>query len=182
MTTITPHMMAVPNNHVDSLRIMQTGWLFGAAAAASVLAIGTIATGGLLLLGVGALAAAGVGLGAAAGGKVIADEVLKEGTGTGIMGNFIGNGIHGGLKMPVKIMPLMRQGVPFVASLRGYGRAKNRGLNDIVGLVFERLGEKAADIGEAYDFFWEALGDTQQGFKDLQRRFAENPELFEELG
>lgn len=182
VTTIVPEMVAIPNNHVDSLRVMQTGWLFGGVAAASVLLIGGLLTGGLLWLGAGAVTAVGLGVGAAAGGRIIADEVLQEGTGTGIVGNFMGRGLHGGLRLPVKIMPLMRQGTPWVAALRGYGRSKDRGFDEIINLVYERLDGKVQDVGRALEFLWKQAGDARQGLADLERRYQENPNLGEIFG
>jgi hypothetical protein len=175
ITTITPHLVSIANNHLDCFQIMKAGWLFGGTAATGVVVLGAVATGLLVLTGVGALAAIGIGLGAAAAGKVVSDEVLTEITGKDVIGNFMGLGRHGGLKLPVKIIPLMRMGTPWVAGLRGFGRDPKHGVDEVIGLVYERLKGKAADVGQALKFFVQQINDTRSGLDRLQKMREENP-------
>lgn len=175
VTTITPHLVAIANNHIDSFGVMKAGWLYGGVASAGVVLVGGLASGLLLASGVGALVAVGVGFALAGAGDVVADEILKEGTGTGIVGNFIGNGIHGGLKMPIKIIPLMRMGTPWVAGLRGFGRSTKTGIDDVIGLVYERLKAKTLDVGSALAFFWDQLGEVRQGLTHVDERREKDP-------
>jgi hypothetical protein len=144
VTTITPHLVAIPNNQVDSWNIIKTGWLYGGAAALGVVAA-TAATILLapVVLGVGAVTAVALGLGTAVAGTSIASSILKDGTGTGVWGNFIGHGRHGAARVPVKIIPLTRFGHPWTAGIRGYGRDES---GNIVGMVWDSFKQNTQDV------------------------------------
>jgi len=58
---------------------------------------------------------------AAIGGAVGEYMALQEETGTGIWGNLTGKGRYANMRTPVDIMPLMRNGIPWTAGLRGWG-------------------------------------------------------------
>lgn len=178
ITTITPNAVVIPNDQIDTSQIMWMGLTNGLTASALVVgaavvttAVLTIATGGLGLF------ALGIGLGAGGAAKTLADYVLTETTGADIAGNFCGVGRHGGLRMPVKIIPLSRKGAPWVAAMRGFGRGENDG----IGFVFEgviergkqRFTDATAQAGRVIRSFGEgvdAYSKETKSYRNARRR------------
>ncbi len=161
VSTITPHAVAVPNNQIDTTNIMLQGlWTsFKYGALGVVLpAIGGAVLGFFLGGPIGAIVG---GFSAGLAGKTVVDSILTETTGTDLWGNFIGVGRHGGLRMPVKIVPLQRQGVPWTAALRGFGN----GRQDDWGFVFERFRKKALDADKAGKLLWNAWWDGFDSYR-----------------
>lgn len=63
-------------------------------------------------------------LGGVAGGYVagkLASSQLEEETGAGIWGNLFGSGRYGRMKTPVDLLPLVKNGIPWTAGLKGFG-------------------------------------------------------------
>jgi hypothetical protein len=172
VTTITPHAVVIPNDQVDTSAVMAMGIRNGVVASGIVLGAAVLGTAivGALTGGIGLLAL-GLGLGAGAAGKQLADFALVETTDTDIVGNFIGVGRHGSLRMPVKIIPLSRQGAPWVAALRGFGR----GETDDIGFVFEgvwkRGTKRIVDAGSALARIWASYHQGVDAYKDIERQW-----------
>ena len=168
VTTITPHALVVPNNHIDSsvamahgiaTGIMYSGLVVGAAVAGTLLV-------GLLTGGVG-FAALAAGIGTGVGANTMVDFLLQETTDTDITGNLVGVGRHGGLRMPIKIIPLSRQGMPWVGALRGFGI----GEKDNYGFVLEGINRR----------FQRSIEDAGIGAQRRLRRYTQAFEtVFEE--
>lgn len=168
VTTVVPHMLAIPNNHLDHWQTMLQNWKLGAMAVGSSIAVGAVATGLLLLLTpVGLAVGVGIGLGAALAGKTVGDFFVREATGTDILGLFAGVGRMGGLKTPVKIIPLNRMGVPWTAALRGWGRNPKDSVEDVLGLVFERIKGATLDIKAGWDETWRRYDTFVSGYDRL---------------
>jgi hypothetical protein len=176
LTTVTPHAVAVPNNHVDSYSIMVKGWEYAGKATQVV---GASAAVGLVAGAfIGLPVALALGIGATLGAKTISDAVLKEITGTGMVGNLMGAGQYGNMPTPVKIMPLMRQGLPWVAGLDGFGEYKDRSLGFVlerlVNTPANRLQKRVVYAGQAWDFmselFRDAHNESLQSFSERVNR------------
>jgi hypothetical protein len=138
---------------------MAEGWKAGTEMLGFVAVAGVI--GGIVALPFGLAAGLAIGIGAAAGTKVIGDEILRVTSGTDIIGNLVGVGRYGGMRTPVKIFPLMRMGAPWTASLRGFGR----GTKDPYGFIWEGLQRGRNQVKDAkeaaaflWDEFWAARG------------------------
>jgi len=142
ISTITPHCVAIANNHLDSWSVMKQSWTLGGIALGSVLLVSALP----FVLGFGLVGGTALALGLGLGAKGIGDSILEEITGVGIMGNFHGVGQVGGLRTPVKIIPLQRMGTPWVAALRGWGRDPRKLPEGISGMVYERLSGAVSDV------------------------------------
>jgi hypothetical protein len=169
ISTITPHCVAIANNHLDSWEVMKQSWTLGGIALGSVLLTGALAAG-LFIPGAGLVIGAGLSLGIGVGAKTIADTVLEEITGVGISGNFHGVGQVGGLRTPVKIIPLQRMGTPWVAALRGWGRDSRKATGGIIGMAYERLSGAVSDVWGGVKGITGITGELSDGFDDINRR------------
>lgn len=137
-TTIVPQLVTIPQSRsswIDNLACGQVN------AVKSVLGIpGAIdsaldavgfSTGGKVALAAGletglafpptTLFTGTVIAGGLIGGGLYQSFALKEQTGAGIWGNLTGRGRYGSLRNPVDIIPLVRNGIPWTAGLRGWG-------------------------------------------------------------
>jgi hypothetical protein len=177
ITTVTPHAVAIPNNHVDSYNIMVKGWEY--AGKASRFVAGSAGVGLIAGAFLGAPVALALGIGATLGAKTLSDAVLKELTGTGIMGNLVGAGQYGNLPTPVKIFPLMRQGVPWVAAMDGFGEYKDKDLGFMIERLvkgpFKRLQKRVAYFEKGWDFIQTVMDDVKtQSAESFTQRFADS--------
>jgi hypothetical protein len=133
-TTVTPHAVVIPNNSLDMSQqvaagasnafaalagIAPDGSMVGVGAdtvaATTLAAIVTIASGstlapiatvGLLLYSMYSVSARGL-------------DALEAQTGHGFWGNLWGEGQYGSTALPVKFVPLTRNGYPWTAGLKG---------------------------------------------------------------
>jgi hypothetical protein len=120
-TTVIPQLVAIPcsrSSWIDNLACGQImalkAWNAIPSAGANIrkeLGLGTGFASTLLLGGAPSLLAGGL----------YQDFQLKEMTGAGILGNLTGRGKYGNLRTPVDIVPLIRNGIPWTAGLRGWG-------------------------------------------------------------
>lgn len=137
-TTVIPQLVAIPasrSSWIDNLACGQVNALKSIinipGSVSEGLSYAGIGTTGQTVIGIGAatqlvnpvaapfvLAAAGVGV---VGGGLYQGFALKEETGAGIFGNLTGRGLYGAARNPVDIIPLVRNGIPFTAGLRGWG-------------------------------------------------------------
>jgi hypothetical protein len=82
--------------------------------------IGAGSAVGLIMAPVGAVGGAGIGL---IGSYMWQSWKLNEESGAGIWGNLTGRGRYGSMRTPVDIIPLVRNGSPWTAGLRGWSDA-----------------------------------------------------------
>jgi len=170
ITTITPHCVAIANNHLDSWNIMKQSWTMAGVAIGSVLLVTGLALGGVFILGGGLVLSAAIALGAGAATKSAGDAILEEVTGVGVIGNFLMAGQVGGAQSPVKIIPLQRMGTPWVAALRGWGRDPNRGLFDTPGIAWERLKGAGRDVVGGWEGLMGLKDEALEGFNKVSKR------------
>ena len=95
------------------------GFAMGGPAGGAV-GIGTGSAVGLILAPVGAIGGAGIGL---IGSYMWQSWKLNEESGAGLWGNLTGRGRYGSMRAPVDIIPLVRNGSPWTAGLRGWSDA-----------------------------------------------------------
>jgi len=135
-TTIIPHLVAIPQSNPSRADAVAAGWSLGlqglgAVAAGAGLGIlgGAIAGGvgvGAVTLGWGTIPGAiGGGLVGAYYGysvsRTVIDSYLQDAAGAGIWGCLVGRGRFGRNATPVDVLPLIRNGRPWTAGLRGWG-------------------------------------------------------------
>ena len=166
ITTITPHCVAIANNHIDSWSVMKQSWALGGIAIGSVLLVGSLP----FVFGFGLIGGTALALGLGLGAKGIGDSILEEITGVGISGNFHGVGQVGGLRTPVKIIPLQRMGTPWVAALRGWGRDPRKVHDSILGMVWEPFKGAVKDIRSGVEGALGLIGKRVEGLDSASKR------------
>lgn len=153
ITTVVPHLVAIPNNQIDCTQILLQGWSDALKGLGLVAGVGLV-TGGLTAGALGAPLGIALGIGAALGGKSLVDFISNELYQTDLVGLMVGNGQFGNTPSPVKIFPLTRYGAPWVASIRGWGQADERSWSGFVHEGVNRLGHKADDAWYAFKRKW----------------------------
>jgi len=137
-TTVIPQLLAIPQSRSQWMDSMVCGQFNALGSLAKMVGTGLgagIATGlaakslmpGVIrnvpFVGTGmALAAGLIGGGAGVIGQGIYQSwKLNEESGAGIWGNMMGRGTYGRQQIPIDIIPLIRNNVPWTAGLRGFG-------------------------------------------------------------
>jgi hypothetical protein len=155
---------------LQDLKIQGLGLLGVGLVGAGVLALGAL-TGGI---GWG-LAAAALGTGLAANELRtfnFSESETDPATGADLLLTAIGMGRSGSKPIPVKILPLMRQGAPWVAALRGYGRGRQSDF----GFIVQRVGQRVSDAVGAYNAYWGLISDllAKRTAQEVNYNFTRN--------
>jgi hypothetical protein len=126
-STVIPELVAIPMSSSSWMDAMVCGMVNSVSAMAKIAGMGQIgstsgAVAGAMFGPIGMIGGSLIGSGTALIGTTIKESAdLKEETGTRIWGNLMGNGRYGRMKTPVDFIPLMKNGIPWTAGLKGFG-------------------------------------------------------------
>jgi hypothetical protein len=126
-TTIIPELVAIPMSSSSWMDAMVNGMTNSLGSMAKIAGMGVAGSTAGTIVGaalgpIGMIGGGLIGTAASVIGTTAKESAeLREETGTGIWGNLMGSGRYGRMKTPVDLVPLMKNGIPWTAGLKGFG-------------------------------------------------------------